>query len=84
MMTTVFHMQEAFSRMYERHMFWKGSFQSTPTVHCPAYTDIANAHPETKAIQIPNSDLASPFDSVKVMQKSELPWQHGLDPRVAD
>ncbi len=83
-MTTVFHMQEAFSRMYERHMYWKGHYPDTPTVHGPAYTGIVNARPETKALQVPNSDLNLPFDPAQVMQKSQLPWQLGLDPRVAD
>jgi len=83
MMTTVFHMQEAFARMYERHMFWKEAYPDTPTVHGPAYTGIANARPETKAISIPNSDLDLPFDPSKVL-KRDLPWQLGLDPRIAD
>lgn len=83
MMTTVFHMQEAFSRMRERHMLWKETHPDTPTVHGPAYTGIANVRPETKALQIPNSDLELPFDPSQVL-KRDLPWELGLDPRIAD
>jgi hypothetical protein len=64
--------------------FWKGSYPDIPTDHGPAYTGIANAHPETKAQQVPKSDLNLPLDPAKVMQKSELLWQLGLYPRVAD
>ena len=69
--------------MRERHLLWKEAYPDTPTVHGPAYTGIANARPETKALQIPNADLDLPFDPAKVLER-DLPWSMELDPDIGD
>jgi arylsulfatase len=65
--------------MRARHELWKKRYPDKKQAHGPAWTGIANARPETKALLKPPLDLKNlPFDPLQYLGH-ELPF----DPKAA-
>ncbi|MEP3046520.1 MAG: sulfatase-like hydrolase/transferase [Roseibium sp.] len=58
-----FHFKEPFKRMRARHELWKEKYPDRKHVRGPAYTNISNARPATKALANPPAEFKDlPFD----------------------
>ena len=80
MMVNMLHVNEAFNRMRKRHELWKKKYPDSSRAHGPAFTGLANARQETKALAKPQVDLKKlPFDPLEYI-KHELPFDANLDP----
>ena len=78
LLTNMLHFKEPFRRMRARHELWKQKYPDRGAAHGPAYTSIANARPETRALINPPVDFQKlPFDPLEYLT-FELPWD-GLD-----
>jgi arylsulfatase len=65
--------------MRARHALWKTKYPDSSRAHGPAFTGLANARAETKALVNPPVDLRKlPFDRLEYIDY-ELP-DDGLDP----
>jgi arylsulfatase len=75
-------MKEPFRRMRARHELWIRKYPHIPAATGPAYTDIVNARPETKALINPPVDFKDlPFDPRDVLTEMEnLPFDPGGEP----
>jgi arylsulfatase len=74
-MVNVFHFQESFNRMRQRHVVWKQKYPDSHVVHGAPYTGLANARPETQEwYNLPVNMRDLPFDPTKYMEY-ELPHQ---------
>jgi arylsulfatase len=79
MLVNMLHLNEAFKRMRKRHELWKKKYPDSSRAHGPAFTGLANARPETKALAKPPVDLKKlPFDPLEYIEY-ELPYD-GIDP----
>ena len=77
-----FHMKEPFKRMRARHELWKQKYPDRHHERAPAYTGIANARPETRAISQPPPALKLlPYPVLEFIdQLDELPFDASGDP----
>jgi len=82
MVTNMLHFKEPFRRMRARHELWMRKYPNMPAATGPAYTDIANARPETKALRNPPVEFDKlPFDPRDVLTEMEkLPFDPGGEP----
>ena len=79
MLVNMLHVNESFKRMRARHELWKKKYPHASRAHGPAFTGLANARPETKALANPPVDLKKlPFDPLEYIEH-ELPYD-GMDP----
>lgn len=79
MLVNMLHFNEAFKRMRKRHELWKKKYPDSSRAHGPAFTGLANARPETKALANPPVDLEKlPFDPLEYIDY-ELPYEK-MDP----
>lgn len=82
MLVNMLHVTEEFMRMRKRHEIWKKKYPDAPRAHAVAFTGLANARPETKALsEAPGGVKDLPFD-VKEVIEYELPWEFHVDPDV--
>ena len=79
-----FHFKEPFRRMRARHELWKKKYPDKTAARGPAYTGIANARPETKALSRPPMDLRKlPFNPLDfIEQLDELPFDPSSEPGI--
>ena len=82
MVTNMLHFKEPFMRMRARHQVWMRKYPNMHAATGPAYTDIVNARPETKALINPPVDFKNlPFDPREVLEELEnLPFDPGAEP----
>jgi len=75
-------MKEPFKRMRARHELWKEKYPDRHHKRALAYTDIANARPETIAISKPPAALkVLPYDVLEFIdQLDDLQYDAGGDP----
>ena len=79
LLVNMLHNSTAFNRMRARHELWKKKYPDRKQAHGPAWTGIANATPEIKALAKPPLDLKRlPFDPLEYLGH-ELPF----DPKAA-
>jgi arylsulfatase A-like enzyme len=75
LMANVFHFQESFNRMRQRHAVWKKKYPDSHAVHGAPFTGLSNARPETQVwYKLPVNMKDLPFDPTKYMEY-ELPYQ---------
>ncbi len=81
-----FHFKEPFRRMRARHELWKKKYPNQPAARGPAYTGIANARPETKALSQPPEALQRlPFDPLEFVERlDELPFDPASEPGIGE
>lgn len=79
-----FHFKEPFRRMRARHELWKNKYPDQPAAQGPAYTGIANARPETRALSLPPVDFKRlPFDPLEfIEQLDDLPFDPSSEPGI--
>jgi arylsulfatase len=78
-MVNFLHVNESFSRMKIRHELWKKKYPDSERAHAPAFTGLANARPETRALSKPPANLKElPFDVLEFIEH-DLPYD-GYDP----
>jgi arylsulfatase A-like enzyme len=79
-----FHFKEPFLRMRARHELWAERFPHQPAARGPAYTGIANARPETRALINPPIDFSKlPFDLLEFIEYLDrLPFDPGGEPDI--
>jgi len=66
--------------MLARHELWKEEYPNSKRARGAAFTGLANARPETKALSDPPSNMKDlPFDVHQHIQY-ELPWEYQVDP----
>ena len=77
-----FAMKEPFKRMRARNELWKEKYPDRHHKRALAYTDIANARPETIAISKPPAALkVLPYDVLEFIdQLDDLQYDAGGDP----
>ncbi len=81
MLVNMLHVNEAFTRMRKRHELWKKKYPDATRAHGPAFTGLANARPETKALSRSPVDLKDlPFDPLEYLEH-ETPYDWQIDPR---
>lgn len=82
MVTNMLHFKEPFRRMRARHELWMRKYLNMPAASGPAYTNIVNARPETRALMKPPVDYKNlPFDPRDVLKEMEnLPFDPGGEP----
>ncbi len=82
LVTNMLHFKEPFRRMRARHELWIRKYPNMSAANGPAYTDIVNARPETKALMDPPADFKDlPFDPREVLEEMEnLPFDAGGEP----
>jgi arylsulfatase len=84
MLVNMLHVNEAFTRMRARHELWKKRYPDSPRAHGPAYTGIANARPESRALSEAPVDMRDlPFDLFEYIDY-ELPWELQVDPDIGE
>jgi arylsulfatase len=77
-----FHFKEPFRRMRARHELWIKQYPHRERAGGPAYTGIANARPETRALIVPPADFKKlPFDPLEYIEHlDELPFDPSAEP----
>jgi arylsulfatase len=82
LLTNMLHFKEPFRRMRARHELWKQKYPDRGAAHGPAYTSIANARPETRALINPPVDFQKlPFDPLEFIEHlDELPFDPTGEP----
>ena len=81
MLVNMLHVNEAFIRLRQRHELWKEKYPDSQRARGPAFTGLANARPETKALAEPPVDPKKlPFDPMEYL-KHDPPFDLSLDPR---
>jgi arylsulfatase len=77
-----FHFKEPFRRMRARHELWIKQYPHRERAGGPAYTGIANARPETRALIVPPANLKDlPFDPLEYIEHlDELPFDPSAEP----
>jgi len=76
--------KEAFNRMRARHELWMQRYPNREEARGPAYTGIANARPETRALSSPPAWLRNlPFDPLQFIEHlDELPFDPTGEPDI--
>ena len=80
------HFKESFNRMRARHELWIKRYPHREEARGPAYTGLANARPETKALSQPPASLQNlPFDPLEFIEHlDELPFDPSGEPDPTD
>jgi arylsulfatase len=74
MLVPALHTGAGFERMRARHELWMKKYSNTPPRKGPAFTNVANARPETEHLHAPPVDLSKlPFDPLEYIDH-ELPF----------
>ena len=75
LLTNMLHFKEPFMRMRARHELWMKKYPNREASRGPAYTGIANARPETRAVNTPTVEFGNlPFDPLEFIEHlDELP-----------
>ena len=75
LLTNMLHFKEPFMRMRARHELWMKKYPNREAARGPAYTGIANARPETRAVNTPMVEFGNlPFDPLEFIEHlDELP-----------
>jgi len=82
MLVNFIHTSGSFNRMRARHELWKKKYPDKPMARGLAFTGIANARPETKALSEPKVDFQKlPFDPREYL-KIKLQWNSYPDPGI--
>ena len=69
LLVSMLHFKEPFMRMRARHELWVKEYPNKEAARGPAYTGIANARPETTAVNTPPVDLKDlPFDPLEYIE----------------
>jgi len=69
LLVSMLHFKEPFMRMRARHELWMKKYPNQEAARGPAYTGIANARPETTAVNTPPVDLKDlPFDPLEYIE----------------
>jgi arylsulfatase len=74
MLVNMLHFALGFDRMRARHEVWMRKYPNRPPARGPAFTGVANARSETKAVSQPLVDLKKlPFDPLEYIEQ-DLPF----------
>lgn len=80
MLTNMLHFKGAFNRIQTRHELWKKKYPDRPATRGPAFTGLANARPETKALSVPSVELKNlPFNPLEYIE-FDPPFDRNADP----
>lgn len=82
MLVNLLHFKGSFNRMQARHELWKKKYPDWPAARGPAFTGLANARPETKALSAPPANLRKlPFDPLEYIEVNP-PFDRNADPDI--
>jgi arylsulfatase len=81
-LVNLLYFKGAFNRMQARHELCKKKYSDWPAARGPAFTGLANARPETKALSAPPANLRElPFDPLEYIEV-DPPFDRSADPDI--